>query len=73
MTSRITERDLILPALWCIGQNKNKTISTTNLQRCLRNLLRPSGEDLEILEGRRDDKFSQKVCNLRSHKTLGKP
>jgi hypothetical protein len=70
MSDRFTERDLILPALWCINQNKNRTISTTNLQRCLRDLLRPSGEDLEILEGRRDDKFSQKVRNLRSHKTL---
>jgi hypothetical protein len=70
MASKVTKRDLILPALWCIGQSKNKTISTTNLQRCLRDLLHPSGEDLEILKGRRDDKFSQKVRNLRSHETL---
>ena len=30
----------------------------------------PSGEDLERLSNRSDDKFSQKVRNLKSHKTL---
>lgn len=66
----ISERDLILPALFCI--NNEGEISTTLLSQQLRNLLNPQGEDREILSGRNDDKFSQKVRNLRSHETLEK-
>lgn len=36
----------------------------------LTNIFDPSGEDLEILDGRSDTKFSQKVRNLKSHKTI---
>ncbi len=69
MTSkRISERELIIPALFCI-ENEG-VISTTELSMQLRTLLKPQGEDLDILSGRNDDKFSQKVRNLRSHKTL---
>ncbi len=68
---RISESELILPALWCIEKN-NQILSTTDLIQCLRDLLHPTGEDLSILEGRNDDKFSQKVRNLVSHKTLEK-
>ncbi len=32
--------------------------------------MKPSGEDLQILSGRSDDKFSQKVRNLKSHETF---
>ena len=45
-------------------------ITTTELINGLRSLMQPSGEDIEILSGRKDDKFSQKVRNLRAHKTL---
>jgi 5-methylcytosine-specific restriction enzyme A len=68
MSRRISERDLILPALFCIADVDE--ISTSDLADCLRSLLKPEGEDLEILAGRNDDKFSQKVRNLRSHETL---
>jgi hypothetical protein len=70
MSERISERDLILPALWCINLNSGHPTSTTQLQSLLRELLHPVGEDLIILERRRDDRFSQKVRNLRSHQTL---
>lgn len=70
MTKRISEQDLILPALYCIEIAGE--ISTTDLSECLRSLLKPQGQDLEILSGRNDDKFSQKVRNLRSHETLEK-
>lgn len=73
MTIRIGEKDLILPALWCISKAENKTLSTTDLQQSLREIMQPNGEDLEILAGRNDDKFSQKVRNLRSHNTLEAP
>lgn len=32
--------------------------------------MNPSGEDCKILSGRGDDKFSQKVRNLKSHNSL---
>jgi len=32
--------------------------------------MKPSGEDLEILHDRNDDKFSQKVRNIKSHDTI---
>lgn len=70
MNSRISERDLILPALWCMAEIFEKPITTTQLQKSLRELIKPTGEDLNILAGRNDDKFSQKVRNLRSHETL---
>ena len=70
---RISEKDLILPALWCLSKADDKTLSTTELQHSLRQIMQPQGEDLEILAGRNDDKFSQKVRNLRSHKTLETP
>jgi 5-methylcytosine-specific restriction enzyme A len=69
MVERISEVDLVLPALMCIERGEPE-ISTTELQACLRSMLEPTGEDLEILAGRSDDKFSQKVRNLRSHETL---
>ena len=36
----------------------------------LRNLLKLQNENLEILKGRNDDKFSQKVRNLKAHNTF---
>lgn len=66
--ARVRESDLYLPALWCMDQAGE--ISTTELQRCLRTALRPTGEDLELLSGRADDKFSQKVRNLKSHEVM---
>jgi predicted HNH restriction endonuclease len=65
---RITERALILPALYFINRTPN--ITTTELITELTAVFRPSGEDAEILEGRNDTKFSQKVRNLVSHHTL---
>lgn len=66
--TRIRESDLHIPALWCI--DRDGEISTTQLQLCLRAVLRPTGEDLELLSDRTDDKFSQKVRNLKSHETM---
>ena len=65
---RISEPELVVPALRIIAINPG--ISTSNLIEKLVDELRPTGEDLEILKGRKDSKFSQKVRNLRSHKTL---
>lgn len=70
--ARITERELILPSLYLLNIEKNKTLSTTDLINNLRILLKPDEEDLATISGRSDDKFSQKVRNLKSHDTLTK-
>ncbi len=66
-----SEKELILPALTIIYENQ-EGLNTTELKEKLRATLNPSGHDLDILQGRNDDVFSQKVRNLISHKTLNK-
>lgn len=69
MDKRITETELILPSLYLMSLNDG-SITTTDLIQKLRYIMKPSGEDLEILSGRNDDKFSQKVRNLHAHYTF---
>ena len=66
---RVTESELVLPALYLMTQNDDQ-ITTTNLIKLLEEKLKPTGVDAEILAGRRDTYFSQKVRNLKSHDTL---
>lgn len=63
MAVRILELDVQLPALYLISLNNGK-ITTTELSNLLRSIMKPSGEDLEILANRKDDKFSQIIRNL---------
>lgn len=63
-----SERDLILPALDII--NRKPGIATADLIKELEDILSPDGEDIVILAGRSDTKFSQKVRNLVSHHTI---
>lgn len=63
MSERIFENDLHLPALYLVNL-KNGKINTTELSNLLRDILKPSGEDLELLANRNDDYFSQIVRNL---------
>lgn len=67
---RIKESDLILPALYIMTQDPRGRVSTSRLIPVLTALLRPTGVDAEILRGRSDTYFSQKVRNLKSHNTL---
>jgi len=71
MAGRIPESALVMPALECIYDAGGR-ITTTDLIHRLEEWLQPEGEDGEILDGRADTKFSQKVRNLKSHKTLEK-
>lgn len=64
-----SEQELILPALAEFNNNSDG-LTTSQLISVLRTKLRPSGHDIEIIDGRRDDYFSQKVRNLKSHDTL---
>ena len=45
-------------------------IRTSELIWEARRIMKPSGEDLEILDNRKDDKFSQKVRNIKSHDSI---
>ena len=55
----------IIPFALSIIKNHPGGIDTKNLIFNLRNLMKPKDEDLEILTNRNDDKFSQKVRNIK--------
>ena len=69
--ARISEKELILPSLFLMDLHGGK-IQTSDLIQKLRDIMQPTGEDCVILSGRNDDKFSQKVRNLKSHETFEK-
>lgn len=64
-----TEPDLVIPALEALRESP-EGLRTEDLIRILTERLEPTGRDSEILAGRRDTYFSQKVRNLKSHNTL---
>lgn len=66
---RITETELVLPSLYLMSL-QGGAITTAELIPKLREIMKPSGQDLEILRWRTDDKFSQKVRNLKAHDTF---
>ena len=67
--AEISEKQLILPALYVISENGNR-ITTSELIKVLTDLMQPEGIDAELLNNRSDTHFSQKVRNLKSHDTL---
>lgn len=69
MAKRISETELILPSLYLMSLSGGQ-ITTSELIQKLRDIMKPAGEDLQILSGRSDDKFSQKVRNLKAHNTF---
>jgi len=64
----IRKRTSCVPALEEIGRHQG--ITTADMLVALRRTLRPTGDDLILLDGRTDDRFSQKFRNLKSHNTL---
>lgn len=64
-----SEEDLIIPALFELYFNRDG-MTTSMLIKAITENLQPEGEDAEILFGRKDSRFSQKVRNLVSHKRL---
>lgn len=70
-TLRISENELIIPALQIFTQKKRGT-TTSELIKELTVIMRPIGKDADILPNRKDSYFSQIVRNLKSHKTLEK-
>lgn len=63
-----SEDEIVPVVLKIIGNRPG--IRTTELIEEARRIMQPSGEDLEILDNRNDDKFSQKVRNIKSHNTI---
>ncbi len=49
---------------------QNPSIRTSELINEARKIMLPDGEDTEILNNRNDDKFSQKVRNIKSHNKI---
>ena len=66
---RISEADLLLPTLRLLAARPNGRMTTSDLIIELEAVLRPQGEDAEILDGRHDTRFSQIVRNMVCHKT----
>jgi len=65
---RISERNLVVPALRAAAAEAGGEITTTKLIEMLEAQFQPDGEDAAILDNRKDTKFSQIVRNLVSHK-----
>jgi hypothetical protein len=68
MPTRIAERDLIIPTLRLAAQRADGYIATSDLITALEETFQPEGLDADILDGRSDTRFSQKVRNLVSHR-----
>ncbi|NQU77272.1 HNH endonuclease [Candidatus Falkowbacteria bacterium] len=65
-----SESDLIIPALNYLLLNKETGLTTSMLIALLSRELEITGRDAQIITGRNDTYFSQKVRNLVSHRTL---
>lgn len=62
------ETDLVVPALRMMAGQPNEFITTSKLIDELEGIFNPTGTDAEIIPGRSDTYFSQKVRNLISHR-----
>lgn len=63
------EQDLIIPALRIIQRYPDGIRSSELIKQMIREM-KPEGEDMQLLAGRKDTRFSQKVRNLKSHNNL---
>lgn len=66
--SKYTEKEIAEVAIEVI--NECPGIRTSELIEEVRKRMNPTGDDLTILDSRNDDKFSQKVRNINSHKSI---
>lgn len=65
---KVTERIFVFPTL--ILMSEVESISTSELIVKLMLMFQPDGHDKEIISGRGDSYFSQKVRNLKSHQKI---
>ena len=68
MGQRISEEEILVESLRLLTEQDNKKLTTTELIKLLSSSFNPSGRDAEIIEGRSDTFFSQKVRNIISHR-----
>lgn len=65
----ITEAEVREAALQELAASPSGTLTTSELIDLLTDRLKPKGQDADILDGRGDTYFSQKVRNLVSHRS----
>lgn len=65
---RISEREMVVPTLRLLDDGNKGWMATSDIIARLTERFAPSGQDAEILEGRSDTYFSQKVRNMISHR-----
>lgn len=68
----IHESDLTLPTLRLLAAAPEGFLETSQLITELEALFKPDGMDAEVLDGRNDTHFSQKVRNIISHRNSAK-
>ena len=64
----IHEPELTIPTLTILAKSPGGFLSTTDLIAELEAHFKPTGKDSNILQGRNDTHFSQKVRNMISHR-----
>jgi len=64
----ISESEIRIAALEILAESPNGFMATADLIPALEEYFEPDGRDTEIIEGRADTYFSQKVRNLISHR-----
>ncbi len=74
VNERTSETDLIDPAIALIAKfgDEENGLEITVLAKKLREIVQPTVIDLIPLKGRKDDRLSQVIRNLVSHRTLEK-
>lgn len=65
---RYEEKDLYLPMMRHLKNAPGQFLTTSEIITKLAKELSPAGKDTDIIDGRNDDFFSQKVRNIVSHK-----
>lgn len=71
MNNEITEAEIRTETMIVLQKAKHGFITTSDLIDILTQRMNPTGHDAEILDGRLDTHFSQKVRNLVSHRNQG--
>ncbi len=65
----ISEKMLVIPSLSVAAAKPNGFVPTSDLILELEQIMKPTGQDNQILDNRHDTRFSQKVRNLVSHRS----
>lgn len=65
---RIKESDIYNPMMKILSKAPNGFLETSDLIEKLEMVMGPTGKDAQIIVGRNDTYFSQKVRNIISHK-----